>query len=79
MNRIWGGFIFLRARYDAMNPSEQTSELIRLSVDFTILLFFLAAIYTGFTGNGNIFYFWVPFIALILWVRVGQARKRWGL
>ena len=79
MNKIWGGFIYFRARYDSMNPSEQASELIRLSIDFTILLFLLAAIYTGFTGNGDVFYFWVPFIAIIFWVRIKQARKRWNL
>jgi len=79
MDKIWGGIILLRGRYDAMTPGEQTSAMFQAGIDLMILVFFFAAVYTGVTRDINAFYFWVPVFAFALWVRFKQARQRWNL
>lgn len=53
--------------------------MFQVSIDIMLLFFFAAAIVTGLTKDINTFFFWIPFLAFILWFRFKQARKRWQL
>jgi hypothetical protein len=77
VNRLRRRAILLRARFDAMDPGRQSSALFHLSLDAAILLFLVAAIYVGATGQAAAFFFWVPFLAVLAWLRFRQARERW--
>lgn len=79
MNKLWNNLILLRGSYDAMKRGEQMSAIFHLSIDIAIFIFFVAEIIVGLTQDFNAFYFWVPFLAVILWIRFKQARQRWHL
>ncbi|AQR74038.1 hypothetical protein BXU08_10600 [Sphingomonas sp. LM7] len=61
-----------------MGLKEQASALFHLSIDAAIFLLFVAMIYVGLTEI-SAFYFWVPLLGFLTWVRFKQARKRWSL
>lgn len=79
MHKVWGSALLLRGRYDAMEPKEQASALFHLSIDVFILLFLVMMIYLGLTEMVSAFYFWVPLLGFLTWVRFKQARVRWSL
>lgn len=70
--------LLVRGRYDAMKPGEQFWAIWHLSIDVLLVMSLMLMVYLGLTQMVGAFYFWVPFLGILTWVRFKQARRRWS-
>jgi hypothetical protein len=79
MSKLYFLMTTLWMNYSLMSPGEQFMAVFNLSIDLSIAVLLVAAIYGGATENPYAFAFWVPALGALLFFCTKQAKRRWKL
>jgi hypothetical protein len=76
---IYRALVTLVSKWHAMSYKEQVYASWHATFDLLLVLMLLAFLWNGMYGSLVVFVFWVPFLAVSIFFRFKQARKRWRL
>jgi hypothetical protein len=75
---IDGFAVTIGARWKVMSFKERLFAILHALFDLMWIAMLVAMLRGGLRGDLDVFVFWVPFLAVVIYFRFKQARERWG-
>ena len=76
---IFKWLALLRTNFELMTAPTQFSVVFNGVIDLFLLSYILFLFLFGITEDISQFYFWIPFLVFVLFVRFKQTKERWKL
>ena len=76
---IYQALVALISKWHAMSYKDQVYATWHAAFDLLLVVMLLAFLWNGIHGSLVVFVFWVPFLAIAIFFRFKQARRRWRL